>query len=285
VNTADTLTLSPARPELVRIRPPRRFPHFAFGSVWRARDLLLIFAHRDIKLRYRQTILGGLWVVIGPTLSAGIFSIVFSGIAHLPSSGVPYFLLALSGMVGWTAFSNAMLRGSVSLANNAQLIAKMNFERLALPAGILLASLADLLVTLAVFAIGMAVAGIAPGLTVLTLPIWLLLLLGAGGGVGLLAATVMVRYRDMGPIVNLSLSLLLYICPVAYSTVAIPRHLRVFYDINPLVPMLNGVRWSLLNTPRPSAGSILYAVVFTIAIVVVSLVVFRTKERRFADVI
>jgi lipopolysaccharide transport system permease protein len=285
MNTADTLGLSPARPELVRIRPPRRFPGFALGSVWRARDLLLIFAARDIKLRYRQTVLGGLWVVIGPTLSAGIFSIVFSGIAHLPSSGVPYFLLALSGMVGWTAFSNAMLRGSLSLVINAQLIAKMNFERLVLPAGILLASVVDLLVTLGVFAIGMAVAGLAPGLIALTLPIWLLLLLGSGGGVGILAATVMVRYRDMGPLINLSLSLLLYLCPVAYSTFAVPHHLRFIYGINPLVPMLDGVRWSLLNTPRPSAGSIIYAVVFTICIVVVSLVVFRIKERRFADVI
>ncbi|MGI8751473.1 MAG: ABC transporter permease [Acidimicrobiales bacterium] len=267
------------------IGPPSRRPQLGLRELWRARDLAVIFATRDVKLRYRQTILGVFWVLVGPTLAAAVFSFVFSSVAKLPSQHLPYFLYALAGMVGWTAFSNGLSRLSQVFVSNGPLISKVYFERLALGLGTLLATLVDLATLLGIFVLAMVGYGVAPTLAILTLPLWLLAIVLLCAGAGLGVGALMVRYRDLLPIVTLGSQLLLYVSPVAYGEAAVPGRLRTIFELNPLTGLLGGLRWCLLDTPLPSAANLLYSAAVAVVAAVVGLMVFRRQERAFSDVI
>ena len=267
------------------IEAPGRWPRLNLSELLASAELIWIFALRETKLRYRQTVLGAAWIVLTPVLGAVIFSFVFSTVAHLPSDGVPYFIFAFVGTGGWTAFSSALGRMSQTLVTNGQLVTRVYFERLALCAGVLTATLVDVGVIAAMTAVAFALYGFLPPLAVLTVPLWLLILLADAAGLGLIAGSYLVRYRDVSPLLGLLTQLLLYLSPVAYGTGAVPARLRIVYEVNPLVGAFDGLRWATLGTPAPSATALLIAILAAALLLAIGLAVFRNQERTFADVI
>jgi lipopolysaccharide transport system permease protein len=248
-------------------------------------DLIRVMALRDLKLRYRQTALGAVWVVVQPVLSAAILGFVFGRVARLSTDGVPIFLFAYAGMVSWNAFNQTVTRTTTSLLTNAALVSKIFFPRLILPLATTAGVVIDFLISLVVL-LGILVAdGRAPGVALLLLPLWLLLLLLCSLGLGTLAASLSVRYRDLAQITPVVLQLLLYASPVAYAVSAVPDRYLTLYYLNPLVALLEGFRWSLLGTNLPDASRLIPSIVFSVALFVVGMVTLEKKERGFADVI
>jgi lipopolysaccharide transport system permease protein len=273
-------------PPLVRIRPQSGWAALDLGEVWAFRDLLFGLAGRDVRLRYRQTALGIIWVVLQPLLGAGIFSFVFGKIAKLQGpDGVPYFLFSYAGMLAWTAFSSTLTKSSTCLVGNSQLISKIYFPRLILPLSTVASALVDFAVGLALIPVLMFVAGIGPSWSLLLLPLWLLLLLTLAAGIGLWASALSVSYRDVQFIIPVAVQFLLYGSPIAYPLSAVPPHLRTAMLLNPLSGLLDAFRHSLLGRGEMNWGAVAYSATFAIVVLVAGAISFKRMERRFADVI
>lgn len=265
------------------IRPSRAWvPDFA--ELWRFRDLLLTLSGRDLKLRYKQTILGVAWVVLQPLLAAGIFSFVFGSVANLHSP-VPYFLFSFAGLLGWNLFSGSVSRASTSMTGNANLVSKVYFPRVLLPLSATSSALVDFVVAAGMMAILMMAYHVRPGIELLLVPLWIILLLMFAAGVGLLAAGLTVSYRDVGYVLPVLLQSLLYASPVAYSSDNVPAKFRTLFLANPLAPLLDGFRWSLLGHGRPPGWSVAYGASVAVILFLVGVGSFRRMERKFADVI
>lgn len=269
----------------VRIRPASDWKALDLRLLWRYRELLGTLGRRDLTLRYRQTLLGVFWVVAQPLMAAGIFAFVFGGVAKLPSDGIPYFLFSYAGLLGWNLFSGTLTKVSVSLVGNAHLISKVYFPRLILPLSTLYSTLVDFAVALAMMFGLMASRQLPPGPGLLLLPLCAACLLALALGAGLIAASLTVHYRDIAYILPVAVQMLLYASPVAYAASAIPEPLRWVCWINPLSPLLEGFRWSLLGTGTLSAPALLYAVAFSATVLAAGVFAFKGLERLFADVI
>lgn len=271
--------------EVAVIRASRSWLRLDLGLLWKYRDLLLAFAWRDIRLRYRQTLLGVVWVILQPLLGAAIFALVFGLIARMPSHGTPYLVIAYSGLLGWTLFSSGLTRISGSLVANAELIRKVFFPRLLLPLGVIPSLLVDLACGVALMFVISACFGAAPRWGVLLFPLGVILLVAMALGLGVIAGSLAVRYRDIQYIVPLLVQLLMYASPVGYTASAVPAGIRPFYALNPLVAPIELIRWSLVGVGDPSVGGLAYAAAAALVFLVVGFIVFRITERRFADVI
>lgn len=273
------------RPLLV-IRPRKGWLPVDPRQLWEFRGLLVRFAARDVTLRYRQTALGVTWVVLQPLLGAGILAFVFGNVANLPPpAGIPYFVFSLAGMVVWTAFSQTVIRASASLVANANMVQKVFFPRLLLPLSMALSTMVDVAVSLALLAAVIALSGVAPGAALAMFPLWMALAVAAGLGIALMASALMVRYRDVQYIVPAGVQLLLFLSPVAYALAAVPKGSRTFYELNPLAGLLEGFRWSLLDTGAPAVGLTIYAAAASLGLLLVGVLVFHRMEKGFADVI
>jgi lipopolysaccharide transport system permease protein len=255
------------------------------AEAWRARDLLFTFADRDLRLRYRQTALGVVWVILQPLIAAGIFTFVFGTVAGLSSDGRPYLLFAFAALTGWNLFSGILTRASGCLVANGHLISKVYFPRLILPLSVIPAALVDFAVALAMFGVLLALRGIAPTLAMLLLPFWVFLLAAGALGAGLIAGALAVRYRDVQYVLPVGVQLLLYASPVAYAAARVPEQWRALYYVNPLAASIEGLRWSLLGTTPPPPWAVAYAVIAAVVAMIAGLLVFRHMERGFADVI
>lgn len=272
-------------PDVVIIRPRRGWLAMEIGVLWKFRDLLMAFGWRDVRLRYRQTFLGVSWVILQPLLGAAIFAIVFGRIARMPSQGIPYFIIAYSGLLGWTLFSTALTRASICLVASAELIRKVYFPRLLLPLGVVPCVLLDFAVA-GVLMIGfMIYYRIVPGWGLVLFPIATVILLCMAMGFGIIAASLAVRYRDIQYIVPLFIQLMMYASPVGYSASAVPAAIRPYYDLNPLVAPIEIMRWSLLGVGQVDVGQLFYSIAVSVVALLIGLIVFRFTERRFADVI
>lgn len=272
--------------ETVVIRPPKGLAPLDLKLLWQFRDLLLAFAERDIRLRYRQTVLGAAWVILQPLLGAGIFSIVFGLIAKLPSNGLPYFLVTYSGFLGWSLFQGMVARISPSLVANGALIRKVFFPRLLVPLGVAPSILLDFLVSLIVMVVLMAVFQIAPTWNLLFVPAALLILIVMGLGIALAASSFAVKFRDIQHIVPFGLQLLMYASPVGYSAMIVPAKVQTLYFLlNPAAAPIDTVRWALLGVGRLHAEWLAYSAVVAVIALFIGLTVFHSNEREFADVI
>ncbi len=267
------------------IEPRTGWAALNLREVWQYRDLLLTLAMRDVKLRYRQTALGAAWVILQPLIAAGIFSVVFGRVAKLPSDGLPYFLFAYAGLLGWNAFSTTLTKASTCLVGNAQLVSKIYFPRLVLPLSTVFSSLIDFGVALAMMVVLMVLYHIVPTLALLLLPVCLVLVLLLAVGFGLIGAALTVSYRDVQFVLPVLMQLVLYATPIAYSVSAIPHRLRLFFFINPLSGLLEAFRWSLLGTRHLTAGMFAYSAFFAVFAFVFGAFAFKRMERKFADVI
>jgi lipopolysaccharide transport system permease protein len=262
-----------------------RFAALNFRELWQYRDLLWTLAGRVIKLRYKQTVLGVAWVIAQPLIAAAIFAFVFGRVAKLPSDGVPYFLFAYAGLLGWNVFNSTLTKVSACLIGNAQLVSKVYFPRLILPLSTVGSTLLDFAVALALFVVLMIVKGVEPTWGILLLPIWLALLLMLAIGLGLYSAALMVLYRDLQYVLPIVLQFLLYASPVAYAVSSAPESLRSILMLNPLAGLLEAFRWSLLGRGHIETSAIVYSAAVAEMSFVLGALAFRQMERRFADVI
>jgi lipopolysaccharide transport system permease protein len=254
-------------------------------EMWSYRDLFLTFGQRDVKLRYRQTALGVSWVLLQPLIAAAIFAFVFGRVARLPSDGHPYFLFAFAGLMGWNAFNTTLTRTSTSLLANSQLVSKVYFPRLILPASTLMATGIDFIITSGVMGGMLVVTGTPLTLHVLLLPLWLALLLMLASGMGLVLGGTSVRFRDVAILTPVAAQMLLYISPVAYPVSSVPQKYHALYSMNPLTGLLEGFRWSLLGNGHLAPVAFITAVVGPLLALAGGVLYFRRIERGFADVI
>jgi lipopolysaccharide transport system permease protein len=256
-------------------------------DLWHYRELFFILAWRDVTVRYKQTFIGVAWAVIRPFLTMVVFTIVFSKIARLPApNAVPYSLLVMAGMLPWQFFSTALGESSNSLITNSNLISKIYFPRLIVPAGSVITSFVDFLITLGMMAVMMLWYGFAPDWRLLLLPAFVLLAFAASFGMGLWLSALNVEYRDFRYIVPFIVQFGLYVSPVGFSSSIVPEKWRLLYALNPMVGVIDGFRWSLLRGQTPlSPIALLASVALTLVFCASGVWYFRKMERTFADVI
>lgn len=248
--------------------------------------MLLFLAWRDILVRYKQTLVGASWVIIRPLLTMLVFTMVFGRIAKLPSNDVPYPLLVFSGMLPWFFFSSALTECSNSLVGNSNLLSKVYFPRLIVPASTLLVCVVDYLISCLLLLAMLVWYAHWPDWRILLLPIFSLFAAIIAFGLGLWAAALNVRYRDFRHLIPFVLQLGIYVSPVGYATTLIPEKWRFLYSLNPLVGVIDGFRWSLLGQESHIYWpSLLISVVGSVLVLVTGLRYFRKSEAGFADVI
>ncbi|MCW2778784.1 MAG: type transporter [Frankiales bacterium] len=270
---------------VVRLVPTGKRPPLRLSELWDARELVFFLAQRDVKLRYRQTVLGAVWVLLQPLLTVLIFSVVFGRLARVSSDGQPYAVFALAGLVPWTFVSTSLATTSLSLVTNASLVGKVWFPRLAVPLAAALAGLVDLLVGLGLLLVVAVVRGDLQPLRLLALPLLVVLALVAVLGPGTYLAAVNVRYRDVRYVVPFLVQCLLFVSPVAYPTSLVPHGLRLLYAVNPYVGVVEGFRWALLGGSQPVAGLLAVSTASSLVLLLLALRSFRAREATFADVL
>jgi lipopolysaccharide transport system permease protein len=272
------------RAERLRIDSRRRwFPDLR--ETLRAWQLLLLLGRRDITVSYRQTVLGAVWIFISPALSAGLFTFVFSGVAHLSSGGVPYFAFSYAGLLAWNLFADTLTGASGSLTSSSSLITKIYFPRLVLPIASLASTLIETAISFAVMVLLLVIYHIGFSARLLVLPLWLLLGMLLAMGAGLVLTAISVTYRDINKLTPAVIPLFLYLTPVAYSSSVVPHKLRAIYLLNPVATVVNGCRWSLVGHIQIPLWTVAYTVVWAVAAMLIGLALFARLEWSFADVI
>jgi lipopolysaccharide transport system permease protein len=256
------------------------------GEIWKFRDLLAAFAIRDIKLRYRQTALGVAWVILQPLLASGILAFVFGTVAGVTRpTQTSAFIFVLAGFIGWSLFSTAFTRAGQSLVQQSVLISKVFFPRIILPASCVIGALLDAGVGFALFVLLALFSGFRFGWPVVLAPIWLGSLVVLAFGIGLINAALSVRFRDVQHITPVFVQILFYASPVAYQVSAVPEKWRSPFLLNPLAPLFEGLRWSLLGEGHVDLATLLYPVLLALLVFWFGLLLFHRWEREFADVI
>jgi lipopolysaccharide transport system permease protein len=255
-------------------------------DLWRYRELFYILAWRDIAVRYKQTIMGILWAVVRPLLTMMIFVIVFGHIAKLPSEGIPYPIFVFAAMLPWTFFTTAFADASNSLVGNSNLISKVYFPRLIIPAASVIVAGVDFLISFVILIGLMVWYQFIPHWQIFTLPLFLLLGFFVALGAGVYLAALNVKYRDFRFITPFIVQLGLYISPVGFSTTIVPEKYQLLYYLNPMVAVIDGFRWAISGGKTAfNMTELTISIVMVIALCTVSLVHFRKTEKTFADVI
>jgi homopolymeric O-antigen transport system permease protein len=256
-------------------------------DLWRYRELFYFLAWRDILVRYKQTVIGIIWAVIQPFLTTVVFTIVFNRIAKLSApEGVPYFLVVMAAQLPWQFFSTSLSQSSNSLIGNANLISKIYFPRLIIPAGSVITSFVDFLITLGLVAMTMVWFQFLPDWRLLLLPAFVILAFGAAFGAGLWLCALNVKYRDFRYIIPFVVQFGFFVSPVGYLSSKIPEQWRLLYSLNPVVGVIDGFRWSLLRGLVPfQLSSFAISALVTLVLCLSGVWYFRRMERTFADVI
>jgi len=269
----------------VIIRPSRGWIPLRLHELWQYRELLYFLTWRDIKVRYKQTVLGAAWAVIQPFFMMVVFSLFFGKLAKIPSEGVPYPIFAYAALLPWQLFSRALTDASTSLVVSERLITKVYFPRLIVPTSAVLAALVDFAIAFVILIGMMLYYGIVPTIAVLTLPLFLLLLLMTALGVGFWLSALDVQYRDVRYTIPFLTQLWLFATPVVYPSSMVPEPWRALYGLNPMAGVVEGFRWALLGKPE-GPGPLLAASAVAMCIVFLGgLYYFRRMEKTFADVV
>ena len=272
-------------PPVITIGPKSGFGGFRLREIWESRFLLIRLAKRDLTLRYRQTALGVVWVVLQPLMAAGVLSFVFGKVAKLPDEGVPYYALTMSGYVGWSCFATIVSKASGSILANAGMISKVFFPRLLLPLSTVLSTMVDVAVAVVLLLGTLTISGVGLTVKVVLVVPFLLGFALLALGIGAAAAALAVPYRDINYILPVVLQLLLYASPVAYGLANVPPSVLRYMNFNPLVGLLEGMRWCCLPGRSFPTESLLRSAMGAVVIVIIGLVIFERVERDFADVI
>lgn len=273
----------PLPPEPVTtIRPPQLWEGIDFHQLWSEREVLYLLMWRDVKVRYKQTIIGAAWVILQPILITVVFAIFLGRLMKVPSDGVPYPIFAYASLLLWTFVSNAILSSSYSLVTSAHIITRVYFSRMLIPAATIGVRLLDFLIASAVLLALMLYYRLPLTRTLWMFPLFVCLVAALTLAIGLLCASLNVRYRDVGTVLPVLLQAWMFLSPIVYSSAIIPVRLRFLYSLNPLVGIVDGFRASLFNLPFDWRG-IITSAALTIPLLVVSVYVFRKMENTFAD--
>lgn len=250
------------------------------------RELIYFMTWKDLKVRYKQTLLGASWAILQPFLTMVVFSIFFGELAGVPSDGVPYPIFAFTALLPWTLFSKALSDASRSLVQSSHMITKVYFPRLILPLASVLAGVVDFLLALLVLFGMMVYYQVTPTSAVWSLPLFLLLALVTALGVGLWLSALNVLYRDIGYVLPFLTQFWLFITPIAYPASMVPEQWRVLYALNPMTGVVEGFRWALLGTQQANSWMMLgVSTLIAVVVLVSGLFYFRRMERLFADMV
>jgi lipopolysaccharide transport system permease protein len=269
---------------VVSIRPARRWAALNLGDLWAYRELLYFLTWRDVKVRYKQTALGVSWAIIQPLLTMAIFTLFFGRLAHVPSDGIPYPLFAFAGLLPWTFTANAVTAGGNSLVTNSNLISKVYFPRMIIPAGAVGAALVDFGLGFILLIGLMSYYGVRPGAGILMLPVLVLLVTSIAFGLGMLLSALNVKYRDIRHALPFMVQIWMFVTPIIYPASIVPGRWRWLFSLNPLSGVIDGYRaclfgrsldWTSLSLSAAAAAIILIYAAYT----------FRSMERTFADIV
>jgi lipopolysaccharide transport system permease protein len=270
---------------VTRIRPSRGWVALNLRELWEYRELLWFLVWRDVKVRYKQTVLGAGWAILQPVATMVVFSLFFGRLAGMPSDGLPYPVFSFAGLVPWTFFSQGLSQSANSLVGSHNLITKVYFPRLAIPISTVLAGLVDFALSFVVLLVMMLAYGIVPGPEVLALAPLLLLALVTALGAGLWLSALNVQFRDVRYIVPFLTQLWLFLTPIAYPSSLLGEPWRTVYGLNPMAGVVEGFRWALLGTGEPPGAMLAASVLAALALLASGALYFRRTERTFADVI
>jgi lipopolysaccharide transport system permease protein len=269
----------------VTISPPGRWPGFGFAELLRYRELLYFMAKRELQVRYKQSFFGVSWAVLQPVTYAFVFAVFFGHLAKIPSEGIAYPVFALAAMVPWVFASQGTGQAAASLVGEANLLGKVYFPRLVLPLAKIGSFLVDLVIGFGVLSAFVVIYGAQPSWGLVALPLFLAIALLTVIGVGVLLATLNVKYRDITVAIPLFVQLWLFATPVLYPGSLITGTWQYIYAINPMVSVIEGVRWGFLGTTAPPVGTVAVSATVALILLMIGVTYFRGAERYLADII
>jgi lipopolysaccharide transport system permease protein len=267
------------------IKPRKSLLHLDLKAIWEYRELLYFLVWRDLKVRYRQTLIGAGWAILQPLLTMVVFTAVFGKFAKIPSDGLPYSIFTFSALLPWNLFASSVTRGGTSVVGNAQLISKIYFPRLILPLSGILSPIVDFAISFVILVIMMVWFGTQPTLGVVALPLFILEALLTALAVGLWLSALNVRYRDVGHAIPFLIQLWMFASPIAYPVSLVPEKWRMLYSLNPMAGVIEGFRWALLGKQSPDFGVILISFIMVLGLLIPGIIYFKYTERTFADVV
>src|ERR1700736_2545844 len=273
---------APAAP-ITRIEPPRGLLDLRLRELWEYRELLYFFVWRDVKVRYKQTVIGVLWVVLQPLMTMGVFTIFFGRLAKLPSQGLPYPVFYFAALVPWAYFASALNACTNIVVSNQHVITKVYFPRLVLPFAAVCTALLDLAIGFVVMVIITLAYGYRPGPAILLIPLFVLLAQMTALAVGLWTCALNALYRDMAAIVPFVIQFLMLASPVAYSSTLVPPRWRALYHLNPMADVIDGFRWSVTGRGHGPGPMIFVAAGVVSLVLVGGLMFFQRVEGTVVD--
>ena len=276
--------MSPDAPVIV-VKPSKGWISLKLGELWEYRELFYFLTWRDIKVRYKQTVLGAAWAIIQPFFTMVVFSLFFGKLAKVPSDGIPYPIFAYSALVPWTFFANGLTQSSNSLVGDVNLIKKVYFPRLVIPISSVISGTFDFMLAFVVLLGIMLYYGIFPTVNIVWLPFLLLLTFVTSLGVGLWLSALNVQFRDVRYTVPFLTQFWLFATPIAYPSSLLSEPWRTVYGINPMVGVVEGFRWALLGTDTAPGPIILVSSLVALGLLFGGVFYFRRMEKTFADVI
>jgi len=256
-----------------------------WAELWEYRELLYALVTRELKIRYKQTAIGVSWVLLQPLITMAIFTVIFGYLAKIPSDGVWYPVFALTALLPWTYFSQAISRSGAALVGNANLVSKIYFPRLLLPLSLIVAPLVDLALSLLLLFGMLFYAGIPLTWKAFTLPVFVIVAMFTAIGIGLFISAANVKYRDVGHAIPFLVQIWMFVSPIAYPLTLVPEKWRFLYGLNPMAGVIEGFRWALLGQTAPDPIVMTASFAVFLMLVVAGLLYFRQMERQFADVI
>jgi lipopolysaccharide transport system permease protein len=278
----------PRQPEnlaILQIERSRGWVSLGWRELWNYRELIYFFIWRDIKVRYKQTVLGGLWAILQPFFTMVIFSVFFGRLAKVPSDSVPYPIFAFTALVPWQFFANGLTQSSTSLVSSSNLVAKIYFPRLALPISKVLSGVVDFLLAFAMLIGLLLYYGIKPTYHVLWLPFFFFMALTTSLGVSVWFSALHVQFRDVQHAIPFVVQAWLFATPVAYPSSLLSEPWRTIYGINPMVGVVEGFRWALLGTATAPGPIVFVSFLVSFALLVSGTLYFRHLEKTFADIV
>lgn len=273
------------KPETIILRPSRGLVPLNLRDLWIYRELVYFLTWRDIKVRYKQTVLGALWAILQPLINMVVLGIIFGNFAQMSTEGYPRTIFTFSALLPWGLFSKALSDAGRSMLSNRSMITKIYFPRLIIPLSSVLGGVVDFLIAFVVLLGMMILYRVAPTPQVWTLPLFLLLAVITALGVGLWLSALNVNYRDVGYVLPFLTQLWLLITPVAYSSTEVPSQWQLVYALNPMVGVVEGFRWALLGTETGPGMMLAVSTAIALVILISGLYYFRYMERTFADMV
>ena len=267
------------------IQPIRGWRLLDLRELWAYRELIYFLTWRDIKVRYKQTALGITWVVLQPLALMVIFTLLFGRLAKIPSEGIPYPLFAYAGLLPWQIFSRTLNESTTSLVKDHRLVSKVYFPRMIIPLSVTIAAMLDFVIASGVLFILMVIYGATPGLALMSLPLFILLMFMNAVGIGLWLSALNVQYRDVGYAVPFLTQVLLFVTPVLYPSSLVPAKLRMIYALNPMAGVIGGFRWALLGVGEGFSSTLVVSVAIAVGVFFGGVVWFRAKEKGFVDIL